>query len=112
MRASLASYGTAAAETDRSVVSGSPADAILRYADEINADLSRNGRPRLNRPRPLRDIATGVTIASQNLLLVVKTTAEKTAIEQKKIFKRILVPLDGWERPERPRCLLHRNWPE
>ena len=97
MRASLASYGTAAAVTDRSVVSGSPADAILRYADEINADLVVMAGRGSTGPGPwmLGSIATRVTIASQIPVLVVKTTAEKTAIEQKKIFKRILVPLDG-----------------
>src|SRR5208283_4456396 len=75
----------------------SPADAIQHHADQANADLivmasrgSTNQGPWL-----LGSIASRVTMASARPVLVIKKAAQNTAIEQKKIFKKIMITLDG-----------------
>jgi nucleotide-binding universal stress UspA family protein len=93
----VAGYGTGApARPNIAVSSGPPADAILQYAAEIKADLVVMAARGSTGPGPwsLGSIATRVTVASPIPVMVVKDPPEKTAVEQKKIFRKILVPLD------------------
>jgi nucleotide-binding universal stress UspA family protein len=86
-----------AVKLDTRVLKGSPADEILHYAEEAKTDLivmaSRGSTS--HGPWLLGSIARRVTVASTEPVLVVKNPATQTAVEQKKIFKRIMVPLDG-----------------
>ena len=79
------------------VLKGAPADEILSYADEVNADLivmASRGSTR-HGPWLLGSIATRITMACPKPVLVIKKPANKVAVEQGQIFKKILVPLDG-----------------
>ena len=82
---------------DTRVLKGSPADEILHYAEEAKTDLivmaSRGSTS--HGPWLLGSIAHRVTVASTKPVLIVKKPATPEAIEQRKIFKNIMVPLDG-----------------
>ena len=98
LQAHLRSYGTGpAAKLEIHVLKGDPASEILRYADEVGADIIvMAGRGSTGRgPWLLGTIATRVSVASTRPVLVVKNHIEKVALDQDKIFQKILVPLDG-----------------
>jgi nucleotide-binding universal stress UspA family protein len=79
------------------VLLGAPADEILRYADEADASLivmaSRGSSGR--GPWLLGSIAGKVLRASGRPVLLIRAPADATALQQKSVLKRILVPLDG-----------------
>ena len=98
MRRELKDWGAKnEADIPIEVLSGEPAAEILRYADEIDASLitmaSRGGSG--EEPWVLGNIASKVIQASSKPVLLIKTPASSTALQQKKLFKKILVPLDG-----------------
>jgi nucleotide-binding universal stress UspA family protein len=79
------------------VLLGAPADEILRYADEADASLivmaSRGSSGR--GPWLLGSIAAKVLRASGRPVLLIRAPADTTALQGKRVFMRILVPLDG-----------------
>ena len=97
LRAHLRSHEGMAYKLDIHVLKGAPADEILRYSDEISADMivmaSRGSTT--HGPWLLGSIATRVTVASTKPVLVVKNPVDKTSLDQGKLFQKILVPLDG-----------------
>jgi len=98
LRVHLESHGNGTpSKLDIHVLKGSPADEILRYADEVDADIIvMAGRGSTgDGPWLLGSIATRVTVASTKPVLVVKNPVAKTTLEPGKIFQKILVPLDG-----------------
>jgi len=80
-----------------SVLLGNPADQILSYADESGADLvimaSRGSSG--HGPWLLGSIAAKVLRASLKPVLLIRAPIDSSAEGQGKIFRRILVPLDG-----------------
>ncbi len=76
---------------------GKPADEILRYADENNVSLiamsscGSSGRG----PWSLGNIATKVIRATSRPVLLIRAPADSVTVEQKRLVKKILVPLDG-----------------
>jgi nucleotide-binding universal stress UspA family protein len=79
------------------VLAGSPADAILQYAEEANVGMivmASHGSSGQG-PWLLGSIAAKVLRASMRPVLLIRVPAESTALQQKHILKRILVPLDG-----------------
>lgn len=98
LQARLRSYrASPATKVEIHVLKGNPAEEILGYADEINADIIvMAGRGSTGHgPWLLGSIATRVTVASTKPVLVVKNRTENSALEHDKLFKKILVPLDG-----------------
>jgi len=98
MRRELKDWGAEnGADIPIEVLSGEPAAEILRYADEIDASLitmaSRGGSG--EEAWVLGNIASKVIQASSKPVLLIKTPASSPALQQKKLFKKILVPLDG-----------------
>lgn len=98
MEAVLRDYGVdTAGRISAQQLKESPAEAINRYADETGADLivmaSRGSTSK--GPWLLGSVASKVSMASSKPVLVVKKAAQNTAIEQRKIFKKIMVTLDG-----------------
>ncbi len=81
------------------VLMGKPATEILRYADESSVDLiimaSRGGSG--EGPWLLGNIASKVIQAGDKPILLIRASASSTALQQKRLVKRILVPLDGSE---------------
>jgi nucleotide-binding universal stress UspA family protein len=79
------------------VLSGKPADEILRYADESNVSLialtSRGSSG--PRPWPLGSVAAKILRATVRPVLLIRAQASELALQQKRLIKRILVPLDG-----------------
>lgn len=97
VRAAVSGYGARGATGPYiAVLSGPPADAILKHAEGVKADLVVMAGRGSTGPGPwsLGSVATRVSVASPIPVLVVKNPAEETSIKQKKIFKKILVPLD------------------
>ena len=83
-------------------LTGEPADEILRYADEGNVNLivmaSRGSSG--GRPWPMGNIAWKVLQAAGKPVLLIRAPASTVALEQKRLVKRILLPLDGSEMGE------------
>jgi len=81
------------------VLTGRPADEILRYADETNTGLialtSRGSSGR--GPWLLGNIVEKVLRATSKPLLLIRAPANERAIQQKRLVKKIMVPLDGSE---------------
>ncbi len=78
-------------------LTGKPADEILRYADENNVSLiamSSRGSSGQG-PWVLGNIAAKVLRATSKPVLLIRAPADSAALEQKRLVKRILVPLDG-----------------
>lgn len=79
------------------VLMGKPADEILRHADENDVGLiamtSRGSSVR--GPWLLGNIAAKVLRATTKPVLLVRAPASEAALRQKRLVKRILVPLDG-----------------
>ncbi len=79
------------------VLFGRPASEILRYADENNVSLiamasrGRSGRG----PWLLGNIAAKVLRATGDLLLLVRARAGEGRLRERRLVRRILVPLDG-----------------
>ena len=79
------------------VLLGTPASEILRYADENNVSLvtmARRGRSSRG-PWLLGNIAAKVLRATGKPVLLIRAPADKAALQQKSLVKRILLPLDG-----------------
>jgi len=79
------------------ILLGKPATEILRYADETGADLiimaSRGSSG--EGPWLLGNVAAKVIRATRRPLLLIRAPASNAALRQKRLVKRILVPLDG-----------------
>lgn len=79
------------------VLPGNPAEEILRYANEIKTGLiamaSRGSSGR--GPWLLGNIAAKVLRATGKGVLLIRAPAKSTALKQKRLVKRILLPLDG-----------------
>ena len=84
------------------VLSGKPADEILRYADESNVSLialtSRGSSG--PRPWPLGSVAAKILRAAVRPVLLIRAQTSELAPQQKRLIKKILVPLDGSKRGE------------
>ena len=76
---------------------GKPADEILRYADKQNVGLIAMTSSGSSIPGPwlLGNIVAKVVRATIKPLLLVRAPASESAIKEKRLIKRILVPLDG-----------------
>ena len=89
------------AQVSIEVLTGKPATEILQYADENNVGLiamaSRGGS--YGGPDEaawlLGNIASKVVQAATKPILLIRAPASSTALRQKRLFKKILVPLDG-----------------
>lgn len=79
------------------ILLGKRAEEILHYADEINAGLivmaSRGSSGK--GPWLLGNIAAKVLRATNRPVLLIRISASDAALQQKRLVKRILVPLDG-----------------
>ena len=79
------------------VLPGSPADEILQYAEQADVDLivmASHGSSR-HGPWLLGNIAAKVLRVSRKPVLLIRAPAGNIALQEKRIIKRILVPLDG-----------------
>ena len=85
------------AKVHTEVLFGKPAGEILHCADETNAGLiamaSRGSSGR--GPRLLGSIAAKVLRAAGRPVLLIKSPATEAAVQQKRLMRKILVPLDG-----------------
>jgi nucleotide-binding universal stress UspA family protein len=81
------------------VLMGKPADEILRHANENDIGLIAMTSLGLSPRGPwlLGNIAAKVLRATTKPILLVRTPASEGDLKQKRIVKRILVPLDGSE---------------
>jgi nucleotide-binding universal stress UspA family protein len=79
------------------VLPGNPADEILRYAEALDASaIIMSSRGSSNRgPWLLGSIANKVARAAKRPIFIIRAAADRTAVEQKKLFGKILLPLDG-----------------
>jgi nucleotide-binding universal stress UspA family protein len=79
------------------VLLGTPADEILRYANQNNASLivmaSRSSMGQ--GPWLLGNIAAKVLRAIGRPVLLIREPVNNTALQEKRLVKRILMPLDG-----------------
>ena len=79
------------------IILGHPAKELLRYADESNVGLivmaSRGSSGQ--GPWLLGNITSKVLRATNRPVLLIRDPASRTALQQKRLVKRILVPLDG-----------------
>ncbi len=79
------------------VLLGKPASKILHYAKEHNVSLivmASRGRSNSG-PWLLGNIASKVLQATDKPVLLIRTPASSAALQQKKLIKKILLPLDG-----------------
>jgi nucleotide-binding universal stress UspA family protein len=85
------------AKVKSEVLLGKPAREILWYADENNVSLiTMASRGRSSRgPWLLGNIAAKVLRATGKPALLIRTPADKAALQQRSLVRRILVPLDG-----------------
>ncbi len=85
------------AKVNSEALLGKPAGEILRYAAESNVGLiamaSRGSSDR--GPWLLGNIAAKVLRATGRPVLLIRAPASDAALQQKRLVKRILVPLDG-----------------
>jgi nucleotide-binding universal stress UspA family protein len=90
-------YGKKQARVFWKILLGKPADEIMNYANEINVDLivmaSRGSSGQ--GPWLLGNIAAKVLRASAKPVLLIRATASDMALQEKRLMRRILVPLDG-----------------
>lgn len=98
MESQIKSYGAKGApKVNSDVLLGEPASKILRYAVEKDVDLiimairGVSGKG----PRLLGNIAARTLRATRKPVLLIRTPASDNALEQKKLVKKILLPLDG-----------------
>jgi nucleotide-binding universal stress UspA family protein len=93
----LDGYGGVDAMVLSKMLFGKPADEILRYSDETNADLivmaSRGSSGR--GPWLLGNVAAKVLRAAKRPVLLIRAPAAEVALREKRLIKKILVPLDG-----------------
>jgi len=79
------------------VLQGKPAKQLLQYADKMNISLiamssyGSSGRE----AKLLGNIATKVLWSTNRPVLLIRTPASEDAIKQRRLVKKILVPLDG-----------------
>lgn len=78
-------------------LTGKSADEILRYADENDVSLIAMSSRGSSGQGPwfLGSIAAKVLRATSKPVLLIRAPADSAALEQKRLVKRILVPLDG-----------------
>lgn len=97
MRSKLDYYGAKKVKVHDHVLLGRPADEILRYAEDSDANLiimaSRGATS--HGPWLLGNIAAKVLWAAKRPVLLIKSPARGEAIERKSVLQRILLPLDG-----------------
>jgi len=81
------------------ILLGKPASEILRYADENNVSLiTMASRGRSSRgPWLLGNIAAKVLRATDKPVLLIRASADNAALQQRRLVRKILVPLDGSE---------------
>jgi len=93
----LKDWGTKEAKIPIEVASGKPAIEILRYADENNISLIiLAGRGSSGEgPWPLGNIAVKVLRIASKPVLMIRAPAGDNALKEKRLVKKILVPLDG-----------------
>lgn len=79
------------------ILLGKPADEILHYADESNVGLIAMASRGSSGQGPwlLGNIAAKVLRATGRPVLLIKAPASRAALRQKRLVKRILMPLDG-----------------
>ena len=90
-------YGREEAKVFWKILLGKPADEILQYTDEVKADLivmaSRGSSG--EGPWLLGNIAAKVLRATTQSVLLVRAPASEAAVQEKRVVKKILLPLDG-----------------
>jgi nucleotide-binding universal stress UspA family protein len=81
------------------VLQGKPADEILRYATDNNINLivMANHGSSSQGPWSLGNIAGKVLWAAESPVLLIRAPANKAVARQRRLVKKILVPLDGSE---------------
>lgn len=97
VRLQLRGYGVEQPKMHDHILRGHPATEILRYADETDSGLvviASRGAASAG-PWLLGDIAAKVLRASNRPVLLVRAPAPAEAVQQKRLIKRILAPLDG-----------------
>jgi nucleotide-binding universal stress UspA family protein len=98
IRLQLQNYGSKKdARVSFKVLTGSPSDEIVSYAGEIKADLIVIASRGLSGQVPplLGNISTKVLWSTEKPVLLIKAAAPEAAIENNKLLKRILLPLDS-----------------
>ena len=84
-------------EVSSDILLGDPATKILRYAIEKDVDLiilAIRGVAGKG-PRLLGNIAARILRSTKKPVLLIRTPPDDDAVEQKKLVKKILLPLDG-----------------
>ena len=77
---------------------GKPADEILQYVEKNDVDLIvMSSRGAGKGTWAIGDIAWKVLQAADEPVLLIRTPASRAALEQKRLLRKILVPLDGSE---------------
>ena len=107
MRESLQAFG--ASETvllDSAVLFGDPAREILRIAEDKDAGLILLASHGTSGEGPwlLGHIAAKVLRATKRPMMLIRESAAQSALEQKRLLSKILVPLDGSEIGEAALC--------
>jgi len=79
------------------ILSGDPAEEILRFADEIDASLIAISGHRLSGGSrwPLGTVSNKVIRATPRPVLVTRSQASEETRHQQRLVKRVLLPLDG-----------------
>lgn len=85
------------------ILPGKPAHEILRFADENNVNLIVMASRGHSGPGPwlLGNIAAKVLRATSRPVMLIKKGSTRRDLEQRKLFRKILVPLDGSEAGEK-----------
>jgi len=77
---------------------GKPADEILRYVDEYSVNLIvMSSRGAGKGTWAIGNVAWKVLQATDVPVLLIRTPASRAALEQKRLLRKILLPLDGSE---------------
>ncbi len=79
------------------LIGTNPASEILNYANEMTCDLivlASRGQSGQG-PWPLGSVAIKILRASRFPALLIRNRVDDSLLEQKKLFRKILVPLDG-----------------
>ena len=87
-----------AAQVEDKILVGKPANAILRRADRSNVGLlviASRGSSGQGRPWLLGNIAAKVLRAAGKPVLLIRAPAKSQAVRQRRLVRKILVPLDG-----------------
>ncbi len=87
-----------AAHVEGKILVGKPANAILRRADRSNVGLlvmASRGSSGQGRPWLLGSIAAKVLRATGKPVLLIRAPAKREAVQQRRLIRKILVPLDG-----------------